>query len=122
MVYYGNNNVIVIVIVIVVFVVVTNSCNQSICFINILLYRIQPEDHGMLSMSENRVINVQCLTPSPLAMYSWYQFYRFMNMDTKVLIVCLHLLIRKSVVSGLKPGPSGYEASVGPHDHNTRFK
>ena len=39
--------------------------------------------------------------PSPLA--SWYQFYCLENRDTRALVACPELLVRKLVESGIEP-------------------
>ena len=39
--------------------------------------------------------------PSPLA--SWYQFYCLVNRDTRALVACPELLVRKLVESGIEP-------------------
>ena len=48
--------------------------------------------------------------PIPLA--SWYQFYCLVNRDTRALVACPELLVRKFVESGIGPGPSDPRAET----------
>ena len=71
-------------------------------FLNIFQDCIQPFGHEMLSWVRLHGINSHSVSPpSPLA--SWYQFYCLVNRDTRALVACPELLVRKLRESGIEP-------------------
>ena len=57
----------------------------------------------MLSWVSLRGINAHSVSPQAPARYSWYQFYCLVNRNTRALVACPELLVRKSVDSGIEP-------------------